>query len=821
MRVPPPDLLKIDRKALLRDVRHRLGQRLPQYAEGEDDDPTDPAWLLLEQAAWMVEVLSDQLDRYPFAAVQQLVHLLGGQLLPALPAVGAVVVQPATEGRLTLDPARADVWRFFTPQTEVADTIEFVPVESGVDLRQAQFLSVVRLRQGELYRADAPQDEAPLPELVTWVGAPQRSTLFDTESVRFVAMSNNVTTLTKAMEDAVAQFNDKQLGWVQVKVEAISDERVAIVADIRPAGAFARTAPGGVWTGGDLEGDWGNLEGSVWTPSVTLSADPMLPMRLHGRQPMPAVEEGRVLVPDVPADYPVARLFTRRASPMPAQAVEALWSTLANLNADLIPVRPVITRVLGNPDEPVPGEPEWVHKALDSGMWSHLSQGQERTLFHVQLKPRSRLRTVRLALVVPGGESQATPPVEVYAQSDEGWFAPEPLAVKPVWRLPAPMSESGRGMATVVAVDVEVEASFDRLLVSVDGEVLGAMLNALMVANTPAVRDGRTWTVERNIPEPMSMLFEDLVSPEVIERLLEEPIPADAAAILRQLSLAWFPVEGQEPVRGLQGVQVDSSTGQVIFNAPDRLGNTRTLRPGAQVRLDWYRRTDGAAGLVKPGAIQLVEESPDASPKLDAVVNPLRTFFGAPRESAQSAVDRLMAPAGGTPVLPGDFERLARQALGNKGQSWVVRCWTYAERALLSTAIWPPEDGLGPSDAESQRLRRALETAGPDTLVFVVGAAEGELSDEELEWAQDVIGRRIRTLSRRLPAVRDALVTRLRPLVLEVRGDAAVPLLPCWDPAQMSGRLVDHKGRGALPPRAALLLNAAVTDIRRIWQEGP
>lgn len=379
MRVPPPDLLKIDRKALLRDVRHRLAERLPQYADG-DDDPTDPAWLLLEQAAWMVEVLSDQLDRYPFAAVQQLVHMLGGQLLPALPAVGAVVVRPVYEGQLVLDPGRPDVWRFFTPQTEVADTIEFVPVESGVNLRLARFKSVVKLARGELFRADGPDEDEPMPDLVAWVGEAQRSTLMDTESVHFTAMSNNVTTLTKAMEDAVKQLNDKQLGWVQVRVEALGEERVAIIADIRPEGAFARTAPGGVWTGGDLEGDWGTLEGSVWTPEVTVAPDPMLPRRLHGARPMPAVEEGKILVPDVPADFPVARLLARRASPMPAQAVDALWSTLANLNADLIPVRPVITRVLGNPEEPVPGEPEWVNGALESGLWSHLSRGDRKSV---------------------------------------------------------------------------------------------------------------------------------------------------------------------------------------------------------------------------------------------------------------------------------------------------------------------------------------------------------------------------------------------------------------------------------------------------------
>ena len=68
MRVPPPGLLKVDRGLLLQDVRERLAERIPHYAN-LDQDPTDPGWLLLEQAAWLVELLSEQLDAYPYAAV--------------------------------------------------------------------------------------------------------------------------------------------------------------------------------------------------------------------------------------------------------------------------------------------------------------------------------------------------------------------------------------------------------------------------------------------------------------------------------------------------------------------------------------------------------------------------------------------------------------------------------------------------------------------------------------------------------------------------------------------------------------------------------
>ena len=55
MRVPPPNLLKIEKDNLLEDVRSKLSEKYPDYAAPEDGDATDPAWVILEQAAWLVE----------------------------------------------------------------------------------------------------------------------------------------------------------------------------------------------------------------------------------------------------------------------------------------------------------------------------------------------------------------------------------------------------------------------------------------------------------------------------------------------------------------------------------------------------------------------------------------------------------------------------------------------------------------------------------------------------------------------------------------------------------------------------------------------
>ena len=57
MRVPSPGLLKIDKEQLLRDVRTRLAEKYPDYADESQFDATDPAWVILEQAVWIAEML--------------------------------------------------------------------------------------------------------------------------------------------------------------------------------------------------------------------------------------------------------------------------------------------------------------------------------------------------------------------------------------------------------------------------------------------------------------------------------------------------------------------------------------------------------------------------------------------------------------------------------------------------------------------------------------------------------------------------------------------------------------------------------------------
>lgn len=814
MRVPPPGLLKLDRSLLLRDVRERLAESLPHYKDGEDD-PTDPGWLLLEQAAWLVELLSEQLDQYPYAVVQQFVHMMGGHLRPAQPSIGVVVVAVGTEGELKFDKRRPSPWRFYTPQTEDLDVIEFVPMESGVELRKASFTSMCELAADEVFLSGPTEVQE---GQVLLRHEARRSRVFEREHVWFDMVSNNKETLQEGIDNALKMLEERRVGWLDLQVEDISRDRMRIVARVNPAGAFKRTAPTGIWEGGDLEGDWGTLDGSTWTPVVSIRRHPLLPSHLHHQFPLPGYEEGQILLTDIPENFPVEELLERKASPMPQAVIEAIWATLSNADSRVAQIKPGIRTVFPGTADLGPLEPTWIGGALESGIWPTVSQNQPKTLFHVTLSEPSTKKTgLRVAIVHEMAAGGRIPRMDAYGIDADGRIARDALNVRERWRMPAPPREGSSTMPTVVAYDVTVPDDTVGLLLVCAGQPQGAMLNALMVGNMPAVADGRQSVIDRNVPVEFSLLHEDLVDSGVMAQLLEEPIPANAANVLRKLPLAWFGVEDENAIEDFEGVQIDASEGALTFNAPDAMGQYRQLRPGARVRVDWYRRTHGAAGNRPAGTVRLVEQPPRLAPKITAVVNPLGMYFGADRESPEAAIDRMFGPSGGTPVLAADFERHVRQALGTRGRGWFVRCWTYAERALVTSTLWPfGEDG----ESEHAELERMLADAGPDTILVVVGTDDDVLPDDDLDWARRAVERLMERLRRRLPLVRHAVVTRFWPLRLEVEPGGPELPMPCFEVEAMQGTLTDPRGREADErPSAIVLLNAGVVDVIEREQE--
>ena len=812
MRVPPPGLLKLDREALLRDVRERLKDRLPTYGEGELD-LTDPGWLLMEQAAWMAEILSGQLDRYPFSVVQHFVHMMGGHLRPAQPALGTVVVEAAVPGTLELKPDRPSPWRLFTSRSEVADLVEFVPVESGVPIVKGSVESISRFDDGELQITHKRTGGADIEGLIGWQGDGDRCGIFDQEEIEFVLTTANTKKLVETLTKAIGKLDERGIGWLELAIAKESKGQVVLAARVDPAHAFAANVADGFWGGGDLEGSWGSLDGTNWTPPVTVAQHPLLPLRVRGSRPLPGAKEGTILIPAVPANLPVDKLLVRGATPMPDTVVEAVWKTLVHQDKALKPFEPSIRR-----NYPANGEGEgdlaWVLQALDSGVWNQVALEVRGTVAHIRLAPRSKHEgRLRIGLVFEGAHKPDTSGMRIFGEHKDGHVPSDPLEFDTAWTLTAPMPGAGRGMAQVAAIDITLEPAHIGVIVAADGPVAGALLNPLLVANMPAVRDGRAVPVRRNVPEGVSLLYKDLVTPAVVDQLLDEPIPGDAMAIIRKLRLSHFSVIDGEGLEDWRGVDVDPSEGTMTLNAPDREGFTHALSPGETVKLDWYRRTDGARGDVGPRAIQLVEQSAGVKPSLINALNPVGTFFGASREAPEAAVDRLFAAEGGTPVLPADFERAVRQALGTRGRGWMVRCWSFSERTLVSSAVWPPPELAEKGDSETEQLVKALVDAGPDTLLVVVGPHDEVLSDEDLQWAKLVVNQRIRRYGQRLPTIRRALVTRLWPLTLRTADEPADLYLPSHDLGQCSGDLIDPRGKSAAPPRSTLFLNAAVVAV--------
>ena len=445
-------------------------------------------------------------------------------------------------------------------------------------------------------------------------------------------------------------------------------------------------------------------------------------------------------------------------------------------------------------------------EVLNSQGWERLQSLNDQTIVHVTLPHRSRKKgTVRVGLIQSGGATDLKP-LQAFGLEKGGTMNPDPLQVQDSWSLPLPASD-GLGTQTVRALDVEVGRDTYSFLVVVDGNVLGSMVNPILVANVPRVPDGREVYIERTIPEAVTLLDRDIVTPAVMDQLLSEPLPESIRDVLRRLPGRFSGQKGT-PDSELSGVQLDASTGEMMFNAPDEHGEVQVLRPGSVVELSWYRRTDGEQGEVEAGSIEFVEQPPSARPSFVAIHNPVGTFYGGPRESEESCRDRLFTPTVSTPVLPADWERAIRQAMGARGRGWMVRCWGHAERTLVSGTLWP----LPPAapDPESLRVARELRRAGPEQLLVVLGPKEGApLSDEDLDWARSVVQDVVRRVSDRIPTIRGAIVTRFWPLDMRNGGEAKYGL-PTFDARQMSGNLIDSEGRQAAPPQAALLLNAAV-----------
>ncbi|MGC6508957.1 MAG: hypothetical protein ACON4U_11100 [Myxococcota bacterium] len=815
MRVPQPGLLKLNKEDLLADLRVRLSERYPDYANESDFDATDPAWILLEQSAWLTELLSEQLDRYPYAMVQEFVHLMGGQLQPATPAIGVVTVEPDAPGVLSFSPERPSVWRLFTLQTEDQDMVEFAFAEPEVHIRPATILSMTEYRSDELYISAQPSIDGGLASQEVWKGRAKKSSVFNQEWVRYDLISANADDLVETIESAIESLETRNIGWLELRVEKQVNDMVSLFARVNLGKAFSKEFPTGFTAGDDARANWGTLDDSIWTPPVRITETPKFSPVIRGRPPQPGIRRGTIVVPRPPENTSIDELLVRDSAPLPVSVVNAIWTTLTHQDQKLASYSPMIFR--GVEDVEDPSEPTWISASIQTGIWSDLIDRSKQTFIHVDIEHfQAENGKFRLAFILKGVSEEQLPELRVYGFERNDGLQRIPLTHNMAWKLRLPDPMGGQRMVLAVAYDVDVMADHTQLLFATSASPLSVLLNAAMIINAPAVNDGREVVIERNIPESVNLLFDDIVNLDVMAHLTSENLSQDVKGLLKSFPLAHFEVSDGQPIKDFHGIWFDPTStadeGALMrLNAPDNTGHQRRLRPNDTIELNWYRRTEGDRGNVPSGLVEVIEQPPNTSPLLLSARNPLATFYGSDREHEHEAIQRMFTPASSVPVTSADWEREFRVAMGVKGRGWMVRCWSHSERSMLSTALWPLSDDPFAIDVVNASLRNQLRDAGPETLMVVVGSLDEVISDEELDWARGVCFGVMRRMLDRLPMIQNLIVTRFWALSMHSQ-NLDLPT-PCFMAGQMDGHLTDRHDRTAQPPNARILLNAAVVQV--------
>lgn len=817
MRVSPPASLRLDRETLLRDVRDRLSQRIPAYGD-EDVRPTDPGWLMLEEAAWMVELLSEQLDRYPLAVVRQLLHLMGAEPMPATPAIGMVFSKVTTPGVLSTPVELPPTTRMFTAQTETRDMLEFQPLEAKVPLRPAEITGVTQQRSGVLLAAGELQ-EGDLEAQAATLGPERPVRVFDWERVRFRMRTTNPDDIREALSQATEALIQRRLGWLDFAVADGDTNELVLTVRVDPDACFRFTVPDGFSPGGDVVADWGLLDDHNWQPEFVVADDERVPARFRGKPPTRGPRNNTKLIPEVVAQAEVAGLLVARPQPLPTSVITAIWRTLTNLDARLARLRVSVERYLDDEAHSLP-EASWVSGVLSLGDWDGVIGGGPCTIVSIALPEDHRKAGVlRVAASTSAGLRGPTA-ARAVGLGGSPRLRESGRVVREVWRVDLPAPAGERGLRTTICWEIELVDNDSALLLILDESPDQLLLNPFLVINAPVQRDDREITVERAVPEAVDLIDGDLVTPTVMGRLTDAPMPSALREALLALPLARMVADGGEVLRDYAGMAVDPSLGRITLNAPDIHGVTHRFSSQAHLTVNWVRRTDGAAANVEAGAIEYIEQPPDTRPLIAAVSNPAPTLLGADRERDEDCLERLFGPQDGLPILPGDWERHLRARFGARGREWTVRVWGHAERSLLTTHLWPMTGPLDPDGEEPARLRAALDRAGPETLLVIVGPRQGELSQADLDWARQVVESAVARVQQRLPNIRRAVVGRLWPLQLRLEEGDGPPALPTFDAAILNGgALEDAAGRRAAAPLSGVLLNAAVVDVRRPARE--
>jgi len=783
VRIAPPHLLRLDREALLRDTRDRLLARLPALDSGEID-PTDPGWLLLEQCAWMAEELSLRLDDYPLAVLQQLLSLLGGELLSALPAVGLVSMDAVDSGEIRSTGGGESVVRLFAPQTETRDQVEFVPLEGSVPVR-----AVRRLRLWSWDGVQVAGFEGDRVSIRRGQGGFDDPFRGEELSISLVGIAGDA--IAQPLVEAVAELQQRGIGWLQLQVSPRSNEaRARLTIRVDCAAAFAESAPGGMSSGEPLIAQWGCLDESTWGPEIRLAEHLGLPRSLRGQTPFPGPREHTIAFHHVPAGLPVAEILSAPAAPLPGRLAEEVWNTLIRIEPRLARLRPIYSRSLRV--ESLMAH-SWLQVGVQRGDWWAITDPGPCDLIALELSGPPSAENVRIALTLDRPQDK---PMEVWAMHSNATMSRLSRPAVTELQLKVPGS---KGSKMVQVLRIEPDRPVVALIVRCPSGLREAFVNPMMVINAPVVQDGRSVTIQRMVAEPIALNEVDLVGPDERVRMCRKPLGPDIPTMLADFPLAGFSSSKGRDIGDFHGVKLDARSGELRFNAPDAAGNVRELRVGTEIDLDWYRRTDGADGNVAAGELRLVEQAPSARPRIQSVINPFPTLGGLDGETEEAARGRLFSPGSASLALPADWERELRTRLG--GGEWRVRAWSHTERALVTTDTWRAFES-------GQSLALKLDAAGERTLVLAVAVGDRPVSEEERSHAEHHARQLCAEARSRSNRITNVLVIPMTPVWLD--GEAEAPIWPSHDTTGITGELVDADGVRRPVPVDVLLLDAVI-----------
>ena len=809
MKFPAPPSHRLSHADLLDQVRAELRRRYPAVADVLDV-PGDPGWMLVEQMAFMAEALSASLDAQPRSVVEYFLSLLGRDLRPSSPALGVVAVEAEAAGVLdTLDGLSdgQEPPRVVAPADDVREEVHFAFLERSVPVRPGRVIGLYRLEGGRLVGAH--RVGFPFPDShIVWRGPEGDLDLLEKELFTYTIDRKPDEALKEVVERLTEAFGEDgpaNLGWLFLR-RVIREDKVELLAEIDPTWPFPRTGER------RRAKQWGRLRG--WQPRIEATSE-------HDDVRLAVGVEGIPELSGCPEALDTADLL-RTLEPAPPDFAETLWSEFRSLLGEAAALLPTKPRVVRDAQAPA-STPEWLSPMPYEAHWARLTDscGLVAALDFGELKKGERFRVAMVYDALLGDEKP--PNLEVLEPDGSvktcvpAWVMPQPLPV-----------DLGPRACAVVVYEVEPHFAREGGVVVVHGPRLrrtgppprAVFLNPAAVVNAPLDFDGRSVDVELG-PGEVDLLWNDIVSEEM-QTALRSVMPDAAVRPMKRL-LDAFPLasltvlRGEKPVDRLENwkaLVLDSVEGSARFGlAADP--EQRRLAPGTTLQLDWYRHTDGPLGNLRSGEITEVRQTSGQEPAVVAVFNPVPTALGQAAESTEAAMARLFGPErGAVPAVPADLERIAREALGAKEQSWLLRVWTHSERMLLASASWGVEHGEAWSRRVAKEGLARLDELGPQGVVVALGDPNEPLEEASFVSMASAVRSRVRAISDRVPHIQDCVVLPLHALRLVTTKEVDRHILPCFRPTQLPfGALrdaFDDEARQQPLPQLDLWLDAAV-----------